>query len=125
MMKDVLLYFWQLPQNCLGLLLRLFYKGNDSDDKGLVIVRRSLKMQGGISLGRYIIVNQFARDKTLYHEIGHCKQSRMLGPLYLFVIGIPSLIWAGLYGWVIDAKKHSYYDFYTEKWADKLGGVER
>ena len=49
-MKEILLYIWQLPQNLLGLLLLAFYKGNDKDDKGLVIVRRSLKMQGGISL---------------------------------------------------------------------------
>ena len=64
-MKEILLYIWQLPQNILGLLLLAFYKGNDKDDKGLIIVRRSLKMHGGISLGRYVIVNQFARDKTV------------------------------------------------------------
>lgn len=124
-MKEILLYIWCLPQNLLGLALRLFYKGNDSDDKGLVVVRRSLKMQGGISLGRYIIVNQFARDKTLYHEIGHCKQSMMLGPLYLLVIGIPSLVWAGLYGWIVKPSVNGYYRFFTEKWADKLGNVKR
>ena len=124
-LTNYLLYIWQLPQNLLGLLLLAFYKGNDKDDKGLVIVRRSLKMQGGISLGRYIIVNQFARDKTIYHEIGHCKQSMMLGPLYLFVIGIPSLVWAGLYGWIVKPSVNGYYRFFTEKWADKLGNVKR
>jgi hypothetical protein len=30
MMKKILLYLWQLPQNLLGLLLRQIYKGNDS-----------------------------------------------------------------------------------------------
>ena len=124
-MKEILLYIWQLPQNIVGLLLFAFYKGIDKDDKGLIVVRRSLKMHGGISLGRYVIVNQFARDKAVYHELGHCRQSMYLGWLYLLVIGLPSIVWAGLYGWVIDEKKHSYYDFYTEKWADRLGGVNR
>lgn len=82
-------------------------------------------MLGGISLGKYIIISQWAKKATVMHEYGHCIQSRYLGWFYLLVIGIPSLVWAGLYGWVIDAKKHSYYDFYTEKWADKLGGVDR
>lgn len=82
-------------------------------------------MSGGISLGRYIIVNQFAMDKTIYHELGHCRQSMYLGWLYLIVIGIPSIVWAGLYGKVIKPTTNGYYNFYTEKWADKLGNVQR
>lgn len=123
-MKNTLLFLWQLPQNIIGLLLRLIYKGNDDKTNG-IIVRRSLKMSGGISLGRYIIVNQFARDKTIYHELGHCRQSMYLGWLYLIVIGIPSIVWAGLYGKVIKPTTNGYYKFYTEKWADKLGNVQR
>ena len=123
-MKNTLLFLWQLPQNLVGLLLLLIYKGNNDKTNG-IIVRRSLKMSGGISLGRYIIVNQFARDKTIYHELGHCRQSMYLGWLYLIVIGIPSIVWAGLYGKVIKPTTNGYYNFYTEKWADKLGNVQR
>lgn len=119
-MKKALLYLWCLPQNCLGLLLRLIYNGNDSAYED-AIVRRSTKFPGGISLGRYIIVNQWSSKKSVMHKYGHCIQSRYLGWLYLLVIGLPSLIHA----WLCPCKKHSYYDFYTEKWADKLGGVER
>ena len=82
-------------------------------------------MRGGISLGKYIIVNQFARDNTVYHELGHCRQSMYLGWLYLIVIGIPSIVWAGLYGSIIKPTTNGYYKFYTEKWADKLGNVQR
>ena len=117
-MKRALTYAWQLPQNLLGLLLRTIYKGTDSEYEGAV-VRRSLKMQGGISLGRYVIVNQFASRKTVMHEYGHCRQSLYLGPLYLLVVGLPSIVRASL------GKPATYYDFYTEKWADRLGGVER
>ena len=120
----VLRYIWELPQNLLGLLLRVIYKGTDSEYEGAV-VRRSLKMLGGISLGRYIIVSQFASERTVMHEYGHCLQSRRLGWLYLLVIGLPSIIWAGLYGSVVKSTKNGYYRWYTEKWADRLGGVER
>ena len=81
-------------------------------------------MRGGISLGQYIIVSQFATDNTIYHEIGHCRQSMYLGWLYLLVIGIPRLAWAILYG-TIKPSANGYYKFYTEKWADRLGNVER
>ena len=120
----VLLYIWQLPQNLLGLLLRVIYKGTDSEYEGAV-VRRSLKMQGGISLGRYIIVGDYASDRTVMHEYGHCLQSLYLGPLYLLVVGLPSIIWAGLYGRVFKQTENGYYRFITERWADKLGNVKR
>lgn len=120
----MLRFIHELPQNLLGLLLRQIYKGNDSEYND-VIVRRSLKMQGGISLGRYIIVSQFASKETVMHEYGHCLQSRRLGWLYLLVIGLPSIVWAGLYGRLVKRTKNGYYRWYTERWADRLGGVER
>lgn len=119
-MKEALLYIWQLPQNLLGLLLRAIYKGNDSVYEDAV-VRRTLKMKGGISLGKYIIVNQFARESGIMHEYGHCVQSKILGWLYLIVIGISS----GLHALLCKCKNHSYYAFPVERWADKLGGVTR
>lgn len=119
-MKEILLYLWQLPQNLLGLLLRAFYKGNDSKYEDAV-VRRSLKMSGGISLGRYIIINQFAREDAKKHEYGHCLQSKYLGWFYLIVIGLQS----GLHAALCLCKNHNYYDMWFEKWADKLGGVNR
>lgn len=122
--KEILMYILQLPQNLLGLLLRAIYKGGDSVYEG-AIVRRSTKMLGGISLGKYIIVSQWSRKETVMHEWGHCRQSVYLGWLYLLVIGLPSLVWAGLYGTLIPATKNGYYRFYTEKWADRLGGVTR
>ena len=123
-MKKVLFYIWEAPQNLLGLLLRLFYKGRDSRYED-VIVRRSLKMQSGISLGRYVIVSQFARLETVKHEYGHSIQSKRLGWLYLLFIGLSSGIWHLLYGTLIPKTKNGYYRFITEKWADKLGGVKR
>jgi hypothetical protein len=119
-MKNVLLYIWMLPQNLLGLILRALYKGNDSiyEDS---LVRRSTKMKGGISLGKYIIVNQWSSKMCVKHEYGHCIQSKYLGWLYLPLIGLQS----GLHALLCKCKKHSYYDMWFEKWANKLGGVSR
>ena len=137
-MKNFLLYLWQLPQNLLGLILIKFYKPEMmiKQTNGCEIYFSSkFPNASGISLGKYSIISMFyyfgiskkTMDQfTVKHEsLGHAKQSMLLGPLYLLVIGLPSIIWAWLYGPVIKRTKNGYYRFYTEKWADKLAGIER
>lgn len=124
-MKDVLLYLWQLPQNLIGLLLLKILEPEDAYDFEDVRLYYSTQMRGGISLGRYIIIRTGIHDytgKTERHELGHTIQSRYLGWFYIPVIGIPSLLWAA---WWNPCRKVSYYWFYTERWADHLGGVQR
>lgn len=123
-LKTLILFVWQLPQNLLGALLRVIYRGEDCTYKGAT-VRRCDYMRGGISLGKYIIVGCNAGDNTIMHKYGHCKQSLRLGWLYLLIVGLPSILWAASYGLLIKPTTNGYYLFYTEYWADKLGGVER
>lgn len=55
-------------------------------------------------------------------------QSRMLGWLYLPVVGLPSIsraAYALLYREVTGRQWTGYYDGYPENWADRLGGVQR
>ena len=138
-MKNILLYIWQLPQNLLGLLLVWVYKCKHSLDlENGNIIYFSSSMSGGISLGKYSIIsnyywtkykgniNQLIKLNIIKHKgIGHGKQSKYLGPLYLLIIGLPSLIWSWLYGSIIPYSKNGYYKFYTEKWADKLARIVR
>lgn len=124
-MKGILLYIWQLPQNLLGLLFLLFIRGEERHTLGDISFYYSKTFPGGISLGKYIIVNQWSSKEDVKHEYGHCIQSKYLGWLYLPVIGILSLVWAGLYGWIVKPSVNGYYRFFTEKWADKLGNVKR
>jgi hypothetical protein len=136
LIKNILLYIWQLPQNLIGLLLVWIYKPTRSHklDNG-VTVYYSNKMSGGISLGNYSIVmmchyrkdmeESLKRDTVRHEAIGHALQSKILGPLYLLVIGLPSITWAGLYGTIIKPTPNGYYKFYTEKWADKIANVQR
>lgn len=133
--KRALLMFWELPQNILGALLFIFFAVfSDSvildDDDSLEMY--SPMMRGAISLGifrvyAYKYLGNGARYVELVrkHEKGHRQQSKWLGPLYLIVIGLPSLIWATLHSSVRRLRTVDYFSFYTEKWADRLAGVKR
>lgn len=129
-MKKILSYLWQLPQNILGLALVLFYKyyygcynyQNREDIKYYF----SSGMPSGISLGRYIILDDIypLDDDDSKHEFGHTKQSKKLGWLYLLIIGLPSLL-GNVYSRIFNKNSKWYYNQPWEKWADKLGEVKR
>lgn len=133
---DTLLWIWQFPQNVVGLALRRWWRKNifsEIDGNAFVSVPGKHRIYyakdfpGGISLGAYVIGNywwktyHWRRGQSERHEMGHCKQSLYLGPLYLLVIGLPSLIHA----WTYKGSPDGYYKFFTESWADRLGGVKR
>ncbi len=130
MMKLLVTFIWQLPQNLVGLLLIWWYgrkrvQRSGGGLKETVMIWTVKGMPGAISLGNIVLMSPACRDnmQTVCHELGHCKQSVILGPLYLIVIGLPSLLWAVTHHHI--AQKRSYYWFYTERWADRLGGVCR
>ena len=128
MIKNVLLFLWQLPQNILGIIVYLvnikhvektynsslniwYYTAKHINDKC-------------VSLGKFIFVDsdRFMIDlDTIRHERGHQKQSLYLGWLYLIFIGLPSLIGNIIHEFV----EFDYYSQPWEKWADKLGNVDR
>lgn len=121
-----MLTIWLLPQNIIGLFVFLFTKlqGAKSEKyKGTIVTR--WKYGSGVSLGQFIFVGENASEKTIKHEYGHYIDGTCLGWLYLFVIGIPSVIWAGCFGKYRAKHNISYYDFYTERRADLLGEVKR
>lgn len=64
----------------------------------------------GFSLGPVVFGSPGFSDWN--HEFGHTMQSRVLGPLYLLVIALPSIINAGIH-------PDNQDDFYTESWANK------
>ena len=119
---NIILWLWQLPQNLAGVVFRLIYGWAAEPYKGTDVVV-NISFPGGISLGRTLVVRHpYERDPdTWKHEWGHSRQSLMLGPLYLIVIGIPSALWGW---WWTPRRGVSYYWFFTESWANRLGGVE-
>lgn len=120
----ILLWVWQLPQNIIGWVTLKCMSDRLHSRYGEIWYWYKKGFPGGVTLGEYIFVGTKAK-RTVMHEYGHVRQSRMLGPLYLLVIGLPSLIWAALYGPVVRPTTDGYHRFYTERWADRLGGIER
>lgn len=120
----VFLFIWQLPQNLVALFMLLWFI--IAGDLKLIkrnkysFVYSSKYMGGGISLGSFAILDKYLSDSqtSLRHEEGHMWDSKLFGPLYLFVIGIPSILNAGL------KFTRCYYDFYPEKLANKHGGLD-
>lgn len=78
---------------------------------------------GSVSLGLFIFLSREKGDKILAHEYGHTVQSLILGPLYLLVIGLPSVLWAGLpmFKKIRKNRQIPYHWLYTERWANHLG----
>lgn len=132
-MKRVLEYIWQLPQNLCGLIYKIICKGNRiyndlASDLGASIVLK--KTRGSVSLGKYVFIysEDFHLSETIIHELGHVKQSKILGPLYLIVIGIPSILhccYNDFIGCCRKDGKYHYEHFYTEAWAEKLMEKEK
>jgi len=130
---------WGIVQTFLGLLLfiihikkpHFWYNGSIATD---------WEKPGGISLGLFIFagmnpdkmkmkkppraeLTQELCRKILVHEYGHYMQSLVLGPLYLLVVGLPSIIWAGLPPFREWRKKNNipYEWLFVEKWANVWG----
>lgn len=122
---ESILYLWQIPQNILGLILLLIYKNEKIYHKlnGRFFYYTE-EMLSGISLGNYIILKRENRGNDFKHEYGHSIQSRILGPLYLIIIGLPSLL-GNIYSRIFNKDDKWYYNQPWEKWADKLGKVKR
>ena len=122
----ILVCIWQLPQIIAACLYHVYI----TKSEGIVdtcyiqgaIVFIKKKSCGSVTLGSYIFLSPRATDTTVRHEWGHTRQSLILGPLYLIVIGIPSIIWAATHRAIAPNKAYDW--FYTEAWANKLGGVE-
>ena len=119
-----LLFVWQLPQNIVAMIVMLFSK-----TEGVIAYRhycfalktKMPKQASGVSLGSFALISPSCanEEETVRHELdGHTVDSKIFGPLYLLVIGLPSV----LHLWCYDGRK-KYGDFYTERWANRHAGL--
>lgn len=136
-LKFIFLFLWQLPQNIVGMCLIMFCGSVHKARLGDIDYFHRPLFGSGVCLGEFIIIDslrqrRFEQGSTstrkfcavVRHEAGHRMQSRMLGPLYLLVIGLPSLC-GNLYNRARNKGSAWYYSQPWEAWADRLGGVER
>ncbi len=132
--RKILFYFWQftyaLIQNIIGLVMLAIYKARGSESEwyhNALVTYIDKKNFGGVSLGMFIFINKSrtgdVRHDMRIHEYGHTVQSLILGPVWLFVIALPSVIWCGVPFFVNLRKKKdiSYYWLYCEGWSNLCG----
>lgn len=125
---------WGLVQNVVGAMFFLFnIHRPHAYFKGAVVT--TWHKPYGLGCGMFIFLgdetlpgySQALNNKLQYdilvHEYGHTIQSIILGPMFLIVIGLPSILWASLpYFQHLRKRKHiSYYWLYCEKWANIIG----
>lgn len=125
---------WQLPQNALGLAVYALCPGAPGGLHRGKRVTFWKSRSSSLSLGHFIfLAEQFYRlggddlsyldeEPVFVHEYGHTRQSAILGPLYLPLIGVPSFIWAKapMFKRMRD-RGVNYYSFFIEADASKLG----
>ena len=128
---------WGFYQTIGGFFIYLwFFRCKHYDYRG--VVRTAWNMNSGLSMGMFIFtpkepdpedqsVHAVAEreycEQVAVHEYGHTFQALLLGPLYLIVVGIPSITWAGLpkFQRMRAQKGIPYTKLYCEKWASRLG----
>lgn len=125
---------WGVVQNVAGLLVFIVLVWNrHSVFRGAVVTH--WKHPYSMGCGMFIFLgdhgfpyyssgkNEKINHDVLVHEYGHTVQSLILGPLFVPVIAIPSLLWASLpyFERLRRRKGLSYYWLYCEKWANVLG----
>ena len=132
-MKKFLFYLiqftWALPQNLVGGIAYLILSRKHKHERfhRSFVTYISKENFGGVSIGIFIFINPDRNEKWLHdtriHEYGHTIQSLKLGPLWPFVIALPSVIWCGSKRLIQYRKDNdvSYYWLYCEGWANLLG----
>ncbi|MBP5492626.1 MAG: DUF2809 domain-containing protein [Clostridiales bacterium] len=128
---------WGNAQTMVGFIVYLWYfRCRHEYYKG--VVRTVWPLDAGVSLGMFIFTpkepdpkdqSEWAKMDRAYceevaiHEYGHTFQSLLLGPFYFLLVGIPSVMWAGLPRCKrLRKEKHiPYTKFYCEKWASHWG----
>ena len=124
----ILLYIWQLPQHLLALvilaIIRLIgkpYTVRKIDSHNYIC---QTLFDASFSLGKYVFLTPDYTKTILKHELGHCVQSIILGPLYLLIAGLPSIS-RNIYSRICKKDDKWYYGSFPENWADTLGKVDR
>lgn len=117
---------WGILQTLVGFCVFLRWcKAPHERYHGAVVTR--WKLRSGMSLGLFLFVPEGVYgDGFLVHEYGHTIQSLILGPLYIPVIGLPSVLWCNLPCFVNLRRKtqRTYNSMYAERsanfWGEKI-----
>ena len=99
----------------------LLYLGGKPHKNGCTIITEIGENWGGLELGCFALCSKYSENHQYYydevrrHEFGHSIQNIILGPLFLFVVSIPSAI---RYWYQRIAIKHGKY--FSDDWYDSI-----
>ena len=121
----ILSFIWQLPQSLIGLFMLIYFKlfgyVKLISFRRLCFAFEAECMSGGISLGNFAFLSPrlAPNEAAVAHEqLGHTWDSHLMGPLYLLIVGLPSLLNAAF------DFTECYYSWFPERWANRHAGVE-
>lgn len=124
-MKRILFWLWQwtwgFPQSLVGLIVYLCNLDKKHEVyRGCIVTYWN--QRGSLGVGMFLFLG-CEDSQVRVHEFGHSVQSLILGPLFLPVMGIPSFLWCNIpyFRRMRKEKGVSYYRFYPESTANRLG----
>ena len=121
----LLQFTWGATVNLVGLLIFLFCRRRfHSKMFHNTIVTYLPGNRGGLSLGVFIflsVCNAKETSRLCTHEYGHTVQCLLLGPLYWFVVAIPSVIWYHFFAGYRKKRGIPYDALFCERWATAWG----
>ncbi len=132
----ILSFTWGIIMTLIGLLVlafcTIFFKDTKVElSNGRIFIRFLNKSFGGVSLGIVILTDRFysLNHGVDGHELGHTLQNAWLGPLFIPLIAIPSLIRASMFNWLAtryyerrgNGDVLKYDSAWFEGWATNLG----
>lgn len=110
-------FLWQLPQHLIGMVLILLTQAHCTlEDRTVYLAYARWFHNQSICLGDIIIIGQGSWGPfTIRHEKMHQGQSHLLGPIYLFTIGVVSII-RTIYARLMKKSISWYYGSWPENW---------
>ena len=112
---------WGFPQTLIGYIVYLICRKYPRETyRNCIVTRWGLKSSMG--MGMFLFLGT-ENPQVRVHEFGHSVQSLILGPLFLPIMGIPSILWCNIpyFRRMRKEKGVSYYSFSPESTANKLG----
>jgi hypothetical protein len=137
MLRSLAALAWEGPQTLLGAATWAAFRARGrlvrtTRERGRIV--SEITGDGAVSLGLFVFYTRSdgpfvpVGPENRDHELGHARQSALLGPLYLPIVGVPSTLRVGFaiaHKLVRGRRWGGYYDGFPERWADALGGVDR
>ena len=116
---------WGLLSTVVGAFMAIgaLCLGGKPERNGPSAIIRIGKGWGGVSIGAFALCSEDAGEYTKKHEFGHSLQNCIMGPLWPFVVGIPSAIryWVYERNRRLGKENFDYYSAWFEATASEWG----